>query len=61
MTEANREVWWNLWKNDINGYVFDMSGVYGERCVVYGRMLVNGMAWPVVEGLFVGNEDYDDY
>jgi hypothetical protein len=51
VTEENCRYWWGFWKK-ANGDVYDGSGIYGEKDVVYGR-LVDGVAVPVAEGLFV--------
>ena len=50
--------WWHLEKME-NGDVFDEDSTYGEKDVMYGR-LVDGVAEPVTEGLFVDCDDEED-
>jgi len=47
MTEVNYDDWWSLVKR-ASGEVYDLKGVYGERNVVYGR-IVHGVAVSVEE------------
>ena len=44
MTEANHDDLWALGKRE-NGDVYDKHVTYGQRCVVY-RRLVDGVAVP---------------